>query len=123
MLPRAKTLVAAAVAATALVPLGAPPANAMAACQVFSPGAHSEFGQIVLVTGAYKGPATAIDIELTCGIVYNGGTVARVTDPLPGPVAALADVRQIYQRGLLTSCYEITVTYLDGSTSNSDTCP
>src|SRR5688500_20276097 len=107
MLLKAKTLVAAAVAATALVPLGAPSAHAMAACQVFSPGAHSEFGQIVLVTGVYKGPATALEIDLTCGVVYNGGTVARVSDKLVGPVAALADVRQVYQRGLLTSCYEI----------------
>lgn len=123
MFLKAKTLVAAAVAATALVPLGAPPAHAMAACQVFSPGAHSEFGQIVLVTGVYKGPATAVEIDLTCGIVYQGGTIARVSDKTVGPAAALADVKQVFQRGLLTSCYEVTVTYLDGSTGSHDTCP
>lgn len=123
MLRRTKTLLAAVIAAGALIPAGAGPAQAMAACQVFSPGAHSEFGQIVLVTGVYKGPATAVEVDLTCGVVYNGGTVARVSDKTVGPAAALADVRQVYWRGLLTSCYEVTVTTLDGSVSHTDTCP
>jgi hypothetical protein len=123
VLLRAKTLVAAALTAVGLVPFGAPPAHAMVACHVASPGAHSELGQIVLVAGAYKGPATAVDVVLTCGVVYNNGTVARVTDKLVGPAAALADVRQVYQRGVLTPCHEITITYLDGSIQTSDTCP
>lgn len=118
-----RALTAVGVSALMLVPMGATPANAMAACQVVSPGAHSEFGQMVLITGFYKGPATAIEVELTCGVVHNGGTIARSTDKLVGPVAALADVRQIFVRGLLTSCYEVTVTTLDGTVSHHGGCP
>ena len=123
MLRRTKTLLAAVIAVGALIPAGAGPAHAMAACQVKPLGTHSEFGQIVLVTGVYKGPATAVEVDLTCGVVYNGGTVARVDDQTAGPVAALADVVQVYWGGALTSCYEVTVTDLNGSVSRYDTCP
>lgn len=123
MLRKPKALLAAALAAAALVPAGASPAHAMAACHVRSLGEHSEFGQLVVVAGAYKGPATAVDVDLTCGVVWNGGTVARVRERVDAPVAVVGDVVTVYQRGLLTGCHEIKVTYLDGSVSYSDTCP
>lgn len=122
-----RTLALAAVAAAVLsaTPAGAAPeqpAKRMSVCQVKAIGEHSEIGQIVVIAGYYKGPATAVDIKLTCGVVVNGGTVARVTDRLTGPVAALADVQGV-RRGPVSSCYEILVTDLNGNTSYSDTCP
>lgn len=119
---RFKTLVAAVVTAAGLVPVGATPAHAMAACHVRVLGTHSEYGQLVAIAGAYRGPNTAVDVALTCGVVRNGGTVARVADPLTGPVAVLGDVQTIYGAGL-TSCHEIKIKYLDGTVSYSDTCP
>ena len=123
MMRISKSLVAGAVAAAALVPFGAPQAQAMAACQVKPLGTHSEFGQLVAVFGFYNAPAGAIDVELTCGIVRQGVTAARVTDPLTGPVAALAAVRGV-GGGSVSSCYEVVVTYADGSVVDYvDTCP
>lgn len=119
---RYKTLVAAVVAAAGLVPVGASPAHAMVACHVRVLGVHSEFGQFVAIAGAYKGPNTAVDVDLTCGVVRNGGTVARASEDVPGPVAALADVQTVYGSGL-TSCHEIKIKYLDGTVSYNDTCP
>lgn len=123
MLLRARTLIAAAVVAGALVPAGAPPAQAMATCQAKSLGTHSEYGQFVLVAGTYKGPTDAVDVVLTCGLVSNGVTIDRVTDPLVGPVAALASVETVYTRLSVLPCYEVTITHLDGSTTYYDTCP
>ena len=119
---RSKALLAAALAAAALVPVGAAPAHAMAVCQAKVLGQHSEWGQLVLIAGVYKGPADAVEIQLTCGVVRNGGTVARSTDRLVGPVAAVADVQAVYGWGL-TACHEIRITHLDGSVSFDDTCP
>ncbi len=124
MFRKSKSLVIAAVAATALVPTGATATGAgtrMAACQAKSLGTHHHIGQFVAIFGAYA-PANALDVQMTCGVVQNGVTVARVTDPLPGPVAAVADV-QILGRSWVTSCQEITVTRLDGTTTQTDTCP
>jgi hypothetical protein len=118
-----KTLAAVAASALMLAPTVATPAHAMAVCHVVSPGAHGEFGQIVTIAGVYRGPADAVEVELTCGVVHNGGTILRVTDKLVGPVAALAEVRQVFYRGLLTSCYEVTVTHQDGSVSQHGGCP
>ena len=122
MIRRSKALIAAALAAAALVPVGATPAHAMAVCQARVLGAHSEWGQLVLIAGVYKGPADAVEIQLTCGVVRNGGTVARSSDRLTGPVAALADVQNVYGWGL-TPCHEIKITHLNGTVSFNDTCP
>lgn len=104
----------------ALVPAG--PAAAMSACQVKSLGVHSEIGQIVAVAGVYKGPTDALDVQLTCGIVRFGVTVARVSDDVPGPVAALADVVGV-PSGPISSCYEVKIVHVDGSVTYYDTCP
>ena len=121
MFRRIRFTVLAALAASTLVPVGATPAHAMAACQAKSLGTHHHIGQFVAIFGAYS-PANAVDVQMTCGVVQNGVTVARVTDPLPGPVAAVADV-QILGRSWVESCQEITVTRLDGTTTHTDTCP
>lgn len=122
MFRRTRITVCAALAAAALVPVGATPAHAMAACQAKSLGTHHHVGQFVAVFGAYS-PANAVDVQMTCGVVQNGVTVARVTDALPGPVAVVADVQVIPGRSSVTSCQEITVTRLDGTTTITDTCP
>ena len=122
MMRRSRSLIAAAIAAAALVPVGASPAHAMAVCQAKVLGQHSEWGQLVLIAGVYKGPADAVDVDLTCGVVRNGGTVARAGEDLPGPVAAVADVQDVYGWGL-TPCHEIKITHLNGTVSFNDTCP
>lgn len=124
---RSKSLAVAAVTAAtiALLPGGATAAKTdrlMAACQAKSLGTHSEFGQFVAVVGAYKGPADALEVHLTCGIVQRGVTVDRVQDPLVGPVAALAEVRTVWG-GTVSACYEIKVIPVSGAPTYYDTCP
>lgn len=117
--------VAVAVATIALLPGGATAAKRdrlMSACQAKSLGEHSEFGQFVAVAGAYKGPADALEVHLTCGIVQWGVTTDRVQDPLLGPAAALAAVRTV-GRGAVSSCYEIKVIPVSGAPTYYDTCP
>lgn len=120
MLRRTKTFAVAAVAA-ATAGLVAPPAQAMAACQVKPLFNVIEFQQTVLITGVYHAPAGAIDVQLTCGVVRYGSTYARTTDAMAGPVAALATTA-VVPAGNVSACYEITVTYLD-RTTYSDNCP
>lgn len=113
--------------ATAAASLGvAAPATAETAapgpCQAKPLGTHSDLGQIVAVTGVYRGPADAVEVRLTCGVVVDGATVARVTDKLVGPVAALADVLTV-GGGTPLPCYEIVVRHLGGATTYTDTCP
>jgi len=62
-------------------------------------------------------------LRRSCGVVSNGGTVARSTDGLAGPVAALADLQTVNHRGALSACHEITITHLSGSVGHFDTCP
>jgi hypothetical protein len=120
-------LAAATAATVALFPGGATAAKAdrrlMSSCQAKSLGTHSEFGQLVAVAGAYKGPADAVEVDLTCGIVRYGVTVDRVQDPTVGPAAGLAAIRTV-GGGSVTACYEIKVTHLaGGSPTYYDTCP
>lgn len=123
---RAKRFLAVATAAASLGV--AAPATAAAEtaapgpCQAKPLGTHSELGQIVAVTGVYRGPADAVEVRLTCGVVVDGATVARVTDKLAGPVAALADVLTV-GGGAPIPCYEIVVRHLGGAATYYDTCP
>lgn len=89
-------------------------------CQVRSVGGFQEWYQEVLVTGQ-SAPRGAIDVELTCGVVRYGETVATVTDGLSGPVAALSQVVSVHA-GPISSCYILSVTYIDDYTY-TDTCP
>lgn len=112
----------AAVAATAVPIVGATPAAAMGPCQVKPLFSVIEYNQVVAVTGVYNAPAGATDVELTCGVVRNGVTYAKLTDKLVGPAAALAGTATV-PAGSVSSCQEIRVTYLGGATTYSDTCP
>lgn len=122
MLHRPKALVAAALTAATLLPVGATSAHAAAVCQVKILGSHSEGGQFVAITGTYRGPSDAREVRLTCGVVRDGETVARATDKVPGPVAALAEVQTVSGTGLI-ACHEVTIFHLDGSISYFDACP
>lgn len=111
------TSVAAACAA-ALIPVSS--ATAMSPCQGRSVVSTLEYRQTIAVAGVYTA-AGATDVRLTCGIVRNGITVGRVSETLPGPVAAVAGtVTTGY--GSFSTCYELYVTYPDRSVSY-DYCP
>ena len=108
----------AAVAAIATTPFAAAPAHAATPCRAIdSPGSSGT----VLLTGAYTAPG-AIDVQLTCGAVRNGVTVAAVQDELIGPVAVVHGTRDVGP-GSVTSCYVLRVVYLDSPATVSDTCP
>ena len=121
MVPRTKRLLAVSaivVALAALLPVS--PANAMAVCHVRSISTI-QGAQENVIAGAYT-TAGAADISLTCGIVANGVTVARFSEKIPGPVAALAGRSD--RGGFFTVCHEIRVTYVDGRLPHvGDTCP
>ena len=124
MFRRSKSIVVAASAAAvvALVPTGAGAADfAMASCQVKPLIRVLDYRETVLIYGVYNAPAGAVDVQLTCGVTKNGATSARVTDPLVGPAAIVAGTATVPIGSF--SCHEITVTYLDGRVTNSDTCP
>lgn len=107
-----------AIALAALLPTS--PASAMAPCQVRSISTI-QGGQTNAIAGAYA-PAGAADVSLTCGIVRNGVTVARFSEKVPGPVAAVAGTADA--GGYFTVCHEIRVTYVDGRAPYvSDSCP
>lgn len=82
--------------------------------------AWEEWHQTVYVTGVYAQPR-AIDVQLTCGVVRYGQTVARVSEDAPGPVAVVAGSARVLG-GPISFCHEIRITYL---THNEwmDTCP
>lgn len=124
MFRRSKTFVLATIAASAaaLVPTGADAADfAMASCQVKPVVRVLDYRETVLIYGVYNAPAGAVDVRLTCGVTRNGSTSARVTDSLVGPVAVVAGSATVPIGS--SGCHEITVTYLDGRTTYSDTCP
>jgi hypothetical protein len=79
-----------------------------------------EWHQTVIVTGTYVAPG-AIDAQLTCGIVRYGETVATVTESAPGPVAVVHGTRTVFA-GPISTCYELTATYLD-HTYSAGNCP
>lgn len=118
---RIAAIAATAAALAALVPAG--PAAAASSCQARSLGTHHHAGQFVAVAGAYKGPADAVEVHLTCGIVRDGVTIDRVSDSTTGPAAAVADVRTVPGSTPVTSCEEIKVIHLDGGVTYYDTCP
>lgn len=119
MLRRSSASIAAAVAAiVASIPVTAGPAAAATPCRAIEmPGSPGT----VLLDGAYT-TAGAIDVQLACGAVRNGVTVALARDDLSGPVAVVHDTAQVGP-GSVTSCYTLRVVYLDRPSTNSDTCP
>ena len=121
MVLRTKRLLVASTAVVGLAAiLPAAPATAMAPCQVRSISTIQS-GQTNVIAGAYT-TAGAADVSLTCGIVRNGVTVARVSEKIPGPVATVAGTANV--GGLFTVCHEIRATYADGRPPYvSDSCP
>ena len=95
-------------------------AVAMAVCTARPIGTF-QGGTTIAVTGAYTA-AGATSVSLTCGVVYNGFTVARFSEKIPGPVAAVAGETS-QGGGSVASCYELYVTYADRPPTSSDTCP
>lgn len=114
-----RLLVASAMVVGLATVLPAAPATAMAPCQVRSI-ATIQGGQLNVIAGAYT-TAGAVDVSLTCGIVRNGVTVARFSENIPGPVAAVAGTSNA--GGIFTVCHELRVTYLDRPPTVSDYCP
>lgn len=80
---------------------------------------EAEGSQTIAVAGFYR--ADGYEVRLTCGIVQNGVTVARLTDDLFGPVAALAETVEV-PAGAFTTCYDVYITYINGA-SSTRTCP
>ena len=121
MAHRTKRLFAASAMVVGLAAvLPAAPAKAMAPCQVRSISTI-QGGQTNAIAGAYTS-AGADSVSLTCGIVAHGVTYARVSEKVPGPVAAVAGTSN--WGGSFTPCHEIYVTYVDGRPPYvSDSCP
>ena len=128
MFARSKRLVlAGALAAVAAAAVPAVPAAAfdagsvaVAPCRGDVAMRIEEWYQTVVLTGAHTA-AGAIDVQLTCGVVRYGETVARVTENLSGPVAVVQGSVRVLG-GPISICHELRVTYLDRVTY-SDTCP
>jgi hypothetical protein len=123
MLRISKRLTMAAVVAAALVTIvpGPRPASAMAPCQARPLFSVIEYRQTVAVVGEYA-PVGALDVQLTCGIVRNGVTVARLSESVPGPVAAIAGTADV-PAGAFTVCYDAFVTFVDRPSTSTHTCP
>lgn len=125
MLKRSKALAVGAVAAATLasaVPASAWDGKVAAAgpCRADVSMRIEEWHQTVFVTGAFTA-AGAIDVDLTCGIVRYGETVARIGETVPGPVAVVAGSERVLG-GPISACHEIVVTYVD-RVDYLDTCP
>ena len=117
---RVVVITAVVAAVTALFPVTSGAAVAVAPCQARDVVKLEEWSHTVAVTGQYTSPG-AVDVRLTCGIVQNGVTVTRVSESIPGPVAAIATTTSVSGQ-YYSVCYELNVTYVDHSTS-TDTCP
>ena len=117
---RFAVIVAVATAIAALFPVSSGAAVAMAPCQAKDVVKLQEWSHTVAVTGQYTTPG-AVDVQLTCGIVQNGVTVTRISESVPGPVAAIATTTSVSGQ-YYSVCYELSVTYIDNSTY-TDTCP
>jgi hypothetical protein len=121
-MPRSVRLIFASVLAAGAIAVFTPTsATAMAPCQGRSLFSTLEYRQTVAVTGVYT-VAGATDVQLTCGLVRNGVTVARVSENAPGPVAVVAGAPSI-SNGSFSVCHEAYVTYLDKAPYTTDTCP
>lgn len=112
--------VATAAASLAVVAPATAGAAALGPCQVRPIGGFQEWYQDVLVTGE-SAPRGAIDVDLTCGVVRYGETVAYASDGLVGPVAVVAEIETVHA-GPVSPCYILSVTYIDNYTY-TDTCP
>lgn len=117
-------LLAAATIAGALIPSSSHASTAAAAapCQI-KPLFQGliEWHQDVLVVGAYNAPATALDVDLTCGIVRQGETVWSKTETLPLRAAAMTEYATVLA-GTISPCYEVRVMYLERTTFEGN-CP
>lgn len=123
MLRRLKRLAVVSVVAAAitmLFPITSGASVAMAPCQARDVVKLQEWSHTVAVTGHYT-TAGAIDVRLTCGIVQNGRTVTRISESVPGPVAAIATTTEVAGQ-YYSVCYEVAVTFVD-HTTYGDTCP
>ena len=121
-LKRALAVTAVAAAIAGAVPAAAKAEVAAGPCQVKSlVTGLQEWYQEVLVTGEAN-PKGAIDVRLTCGVVRYGETVAYVSEQRPGPVAVLSEIVSVHASSSISSCYILSVTYIEGS-SYTDTCP
>lgn len=123
MFARSKTLLVGfvvAAGAAGAAPAAAGTGAALSPCAGRSLFGISEWHQTVALAGAYTS-AGAIDVDLTCGVVRQGETVARVSEDAPGPVAAVAGIVEVHA-GTIGYCYELRVTYVD-RTTYSDNCP
>ncbi|HEV2757595.1 MAG TPA: hypothetical protein VG318_17665 [Actinomycetota bacterium] len=112
MRPKTRRLAAVAVAAIA-VAAAAPAATARAEssavagpCRATSASTGSEV-QVVL-TGNYTDDSTTSNVTLSCHIVMGGRRILSVTDPLLGPVAALAAEQRIDTAPFYV-CYELHI--------------
>ena len=117
---RFAVMVAVATALAALFPVSSGAAVAVGPCQAKDVVKLQEWSHTVAVTGQYT-TAGAVDVQLTCGIVQNGATVTRISESVPGPVAAIATTTSVSGQ-YYSVCYELSVTYIDNSTY-TDTCP
>jgi hypothetical protein len=109
-----------AAAVISLFPATSGAAVAAAPCQAKDVIKLEEWSHTVAVTGHYTSPG-AVDVRLTCGIVQNGVTVKRISESVPGPVAAIATTTSVSGQ-YYSVCYELSATYID-HTTNADTCP
>jgi len=130
MLRRSKSLILAVTAVSAIAVIAAPSQAAEAAdssalgpCVVRPTGIIiADWRESVVVAGTYQAASTGgINVELTCGVVRNGVTIARVSETAPGPVAVVAGMEDVLV-GTYTPCYEVRVTHID-HTTYGDTCP
>lgn len=125
MLGRSKALAVAAVAAATLaaaVPASAWDGTVTAAgpCRADVAMRIEEWYQTVFVAGTFTA-AGAIDVDLTCGIVRYGETVARISETVPGPVGVVAGSERVLG-GPISACYEARIDYVD-RVEYRDTCP
>ena len=129
MLRRSKSLFLAVAAASAIAVIAAPSHAAEATDSALGPCVVRPTGIIiadwresVVVAGTYQAVSTGgINVELTCGVVRNGVTVARVSETAPGPVAVVSSMADVLV-GSYSPCYEVRVTHIDHMTYG-DTCP
>ena len=123
MLARYKRLIVAGVAAASLATIVPAQASvAVAPCQGRPTVSFLEWHQSILVTGQYWTTGNgAIEVRLTCGVVRQGVTVARVTDKTTGPAAALAEHVSVLA-GAFNMCHDIDIVYLT-HTDYIRTCP
>ena len=112
---------AAAAAIVASIPVTAGPAAAATPCRAIELPSSAGPSETLLLSGAYTA-AGATDVQLACGAVRNGVTIALARDELTGPVAVVNDTAEV-GAGSVTSCYVLRVVYLDRPSTNSDTCP